>query len=157
MESRLHSKLQLRTTRLMKGVRNTHRHDILRPPPDHTLSVSAGQLLMMVDLLGEIPQRDAPRRKERPQILRSAWYVEISSGSQLGNFANCEDVVPCGSSLKRVFEILKERSKYHIDMSPEERMDVVDLLHQMWRISPSERATAKDLLHHRWFHNLDSL
>ena len=130
---------------------------LFRPPPDDTLSVSAGQLLMMVDFLGDIPEEMLKEGKNVHKYFDShGTYVETSSGSSLGKFANCEDAVPCGSSLKRVFEILKEQSKYHIDRSPEETMDVVDLLHRMWKISPNERASAKDLLDHRWFHNLDS-
>lgn len=68
--------------------------------------------------------------------------------------ANCPDVVPSNSSLKRVFEIFKEKSKYQIDLPTEETTDVVDLLHRMWTLSPTERTTAKDLLEHKWFQSL---
>jgi Lon protease-like protein len=81
-------------------------------------------------------------------------FVKPSLSSSPGNFVNCPDVVPSSSSLKRVFEIFKEKSKYQIDLPTEETTDVVDLLHRMWALSPTERSTAKDLLEHRWFQSL---
>ena len=54
-----------------------------------------------------------------------------------------------------MFNKLKEKSKYIIDLSPDEILVVVvDLLHQMLRLT-AERSTTKDPLEHRWFKNLD--
>lgn len=75
--------------------------------------------------------------------------------NSLGRFLNC-DVEPGGSSVRRLLEIRKERSKYHIDIGPEEMAIVEDLLLRVWEISPKKRATAKDLLQHKWLESLDS-
>jgi serine/threonine-protein kinase SRPK3 len=128
---------------------------LFRPPLDENSSVSEGQLLMMVDLLGEFPKEMLLEGKNAHKYFDQHGMSGRPLSSSPGNFTNCPDVVPSGSSLKRMFEIFKEKSKYQIDLPTEEITDVVDLLYRMWTLSPTERPTAKYLLEHRWFQSVD--
>ena len=60
-------------------------------------------------------------------------------------------MVPRGSSVRRLLEIRKTKSKCHIDLTAEEILIVEDLLHRMWEISPKRRETAEKLLEHKFF------
>jgi hypothetical protein len=129
---------------------------LFRPPPDDTLSVQEGQLVMMVNLLGEILKEMIKEGKNASKYLNRHGISNGIGAYTLGHFRNYSDVVPHGSSIRRLLEIRKERSNYHIDISAEEMAIVEDLLLHMWEISPKKRATAKNLLQHRWFQPLDS-
>jgi len=73
----------------------------------------------------------------------------------LGRFRNLG--VDAGKiSVRRLLETLKQRSRYHIDLSVEEMEVVEDLLLRMWTISPKKRATAEELLGHRWLEEINT-
>jgi hypothetical protein len=147
--------LHLQTLGLWKIYEMLTGMTLFRPRPDENSSVSEGQLLMMVDLLGEFPKEMLLQGQDAHRYFDQHGMSGRPLSSSLGNFLHCPDVVPSGSSLKRMFEIFKDKSKYQIDLPTEETPDVVDLLYRMWTLCPTERPTAKDLLEHRWFQRVD--
>jgi len=71
-----------------------------------------------------------------------------------GRLRDDPDIVPGGSSFRRILEKLKSKSDsrtfYQMDLVVDEIPIVENLLHQMLEISPTRRATAKELIQHKW-------
>jgi hypothetical protein len=141
----------------MLGIRNAYWHDFISTAIRGQLKHFGGAISHDGQSPWSYSKSYGQRRKECRTIFGSRWYYTEWPRNLLvlGSFLNC-DVEPGGSSVRRLLEIRKERSKYHIEMSPEEMALIEDFLLHAWKISPKKRATANELLQHRWFESLDS-
>jgi hypothetical protein len=130
---------------------------LFRPPAEEGVSISEGQLKMMVNLLGKIP-KDMIKQGNQASLYFDHHGIMLRKQNSyvVGSFRSGPNVEPKGSSVRRILEIWKEKSKRYIDLSPEEVLVVEDLLRRMWEISPRRRETANKLLGHKWFRGLES-
>jgi hypothetical protein len=127
---------------------------LFRAQSEEGITKEEVQLKMMVNLLGEIPREMLSQGNHTGKYFNQGNAAEALVDIP-GRFRSDPELVPKESSIRRVLEILKEKSKRYIDLSAEEILVVDDLLCRMWTISPSQRETAETLLQHSWFHGLE--